>query len=539
MAYQALYRQWRPAAFSEMVGQELVVTALRNQVRTGRIGHAYLFTGSRGTGKTSMAKILARAVNCEHPEDGDACGLCDSCVRLQGEGSFDVLEYDAASNSRVDDMRDILETTQYPPQFGKYKIYIIDEVHMLSNSAFNALLKTLEEPPEYMIFVLATTEPQKVPATILSRCQRYDFTRIPAGQIAGRLREAADGAGAEATDGALNMIARAAEGGMRDALSILDMCIGYGVAVDEALVRKVLGTSDRDFLFRFAEALLEEDAAAVLTLVDQLMREGREPAVFAGEMARHLRALLMARHCGDDFPRLMELTPEDAEAYAGQAQNASDTRLMSMIDLFMAVEPNLRVTSSPRVALETAALHACLRTGEVDAAALRDRVEELEKKLASLQECIAPGAAAVRTDVPADARKPEGKAGAEPEKKAAAAAPAPSGDLQKIWKDAMSAAAKSHPGLFGMLNNGRLAEAEDDTFVWEAKKKDSFEESYLAIPANHDLMESILTQAAGRNCRFIIRTGTAKPAPKDGDGSGLQMFRETFGPENVIVQEGN
>ena len=199
MAYRALYRQWRPATFSQVVGQKAVIETLRNQVVTNRIAHAYLFCGSRGTGKTSTAKILAKAINCENPQDGDPCGECPNCLRVDNEESLDIIEIDAASNNGVDEMRDLRDTVKYPPQYGQYKVYIIDEVHMLSTSAFNALLKTLEEPPAHIVFILATTEPQKLPATILSRCQRFDFGRISAAQIQGRLREAVAGAGSEAT----------------------------------------------------------------------------------------------------------------------------------------------------------------------------------------------------------------------------------------------------------------------------------------------------------------------------------------------------
>ena len=283
MAYQALYRQWRPKDFSSMVAQEAVISTLRNQVMSGRVAHAYLFCGSRGTGKTSTAKILARAINCEHPVGGDPCGQCESCRRLLADESMDVMEIDAASNNGVEEIRNLRETVKYPPQQGKYKVYIIDEVHMLSTSAFNALLKTLEEPPAYVVFILATTEPQKLPATILSRCQRFDFGRIPAHQIAGRLRQAAEGAKAEASENALMLIARAAEGGMRDALSILDMCLGYSNQVTEDLVRNVLGTSDRSFLFRFADALEKEDASAVMRMIDELMRAGRKSCLRTSE----------------------------------------------------------------------------------------------------------------------------------------------------------------------------------------------------------------------------------------------------------------
>ncbi len=533
MAYQALYRQWRPMKFSEMVGQELVVTALRNQVQSGRIAHAYLFCGSRGTGKTSTAKILARAVNCENPQNGDACGACESCRRLQSESSFDLLEYDAASNSKVDDMREILETVQYPPQFGRYKVYIIDEVHMLSANAFNALLKTLEEPPGHMLFVLATTEPHKVPATILSRCQRYDFGRIPAEQIAGRLKEAAEGSGVTATEAALQRIARAAEGGMRDALSILDMCIGYGQTVDEDLVRRVLGASDRSFLFRFAEALANEDPASVLTLIDELMREGREPAVFAREIAGHLRSLLIAKNCPDEFPRLMELTREDAEAYIGQAETMSGTRLMSMIDLFMAVDSQLRFAASPRIALESAALHACLRTGEVDTTALLDRVAELEKKLAELQERLAGGAAVVRVSEAKHAESPKAE-GTKEEKKAR---PVGDKDMLKVWKDAMGILSRTSPGAFGFLSSGRLVDAQAGSFVWEPKDgANPFTAEYLRRPEQKSLIEKALGEASGLECRFSVAERNAAQGPLRTE-DGLKEIYETFGAGNVIVQE--
>ena len=216
MSYQALYRQWRPRNFSQMVGQENIVETLMHQVETGRIPHAYLFCGSRGTGKTSTAKIMARAINCEHPIHGDPCDSCETCRMLSSEESLDIIEMDAASNRGIEDARGLRESVKYPPQYGKYKVYIIDEVHMLTKEAFNALLKTLEEPPAHVVFILATTEPQQLPATILSRCQRFDFSRIPARQILGRLREAADDAGAKATDSALMVKAKASEGVMRD-----------------------------------------------------------------------------------------------------------------------------------------------------------------------------------------------------------------------------------------------------------------------------------------------------------------------------------
>ena len=529
--HQVLYRQWRPLSFSEVVGQELVVNALRNQVRTNRLSHAYLFCGSRGTGKTSTAKILARAVNCEKPQDGDACGECDSCRRLREESSFDVLEYDAASNSQVDKMRDILETVQYPPQYGKYKVFILDEVHMLTNNAFNALLKTLEEPPDYMIFILATTEPQKVPATILSRCQRYDFGRIPARQIAGRLKQAAEAEGIVASDAALMQIARAAEGGMRDALSILDMCIGYGQGLDEALVSRVLGTSGREFLFRFAEALILEDASAVIGMIDELMNAGHEPAVFARELAGHLRMLLLAKSIPDGFAAMRDLTGETAESYKGQADTASASRLMSMLDIFLNVDAELRYAASPRLALESAALHACLRTGENDPAALLDRVQTLEQELKDLRGQIASGAVRVtKREKPEETPAP---------KKNVSAQETPSGDktMHQIWKDALMALARKDAALFSVLNQGRLAGADDFTFHWTVSNSvDPIIAGLFRDPERVARVESILTETAGEQCRFLVE---GAPGPDETPAAGQQSMddvAETFG-QNFTIQD--
>ena len=364
MGYQALYRRYRPARFEDFVGQEAVIKTLRSQITSGRIAHAYLFCGTRGTGKTSTAKVFARAVNCEHPENGDPCGTCDTCRALAEENSLDILEIDAASNNGVDEIRDLREKVKYPPQTGRYRVYIIDEVHMLSQGAFNALLKTLEEPPAYVVFILATTEPQKLPATILSRCQRFDFGRIPAHQIIGRLRVALEEGHIQAEDAALSRIARAAEGGMRDAWSIMDMCLSYAQEEDggltEALVLRVLGAADKSFLFAFADRLIDSDAAGALALIDEMMRKGREVQVFVRDVSAHLRALMLADICGEEqLSGLLEVTREDAAEYVAQAKRTSHTRLMRMLDLFLASETDMKWAAQPRFALETAALRAC------------------------------------------------------------------------------------------------------------------------------------------------------------------------------------
>ena len=535
MAYQALYRQWRPVNFAGLVGQEHIAQALRYQVATGKIGHAYLFCGSRGTGKTSTAKIFARAVNCLKPMDGDACGVCENCRRSLADENLDIIEIDAASNNSVDNVRDLRDSIMFPPQFGKFKVYIIDEVHMLSSSAFNALLKTLEEPPAHVIFILATTEPQKLLATILSRGQRYDFGRIPADKIAARLREACEGAGAEATDEALHQIARAAEGGMRDALSILDLCIGYGQKVDSRLVRTVLGTSDRAFLFRFAEGLQNEDAGLLMEMVDELMRSGREAMVFVQEIAEHLRALMLAKAVPEGLDALLEITREDAEAYLGQADGFTDTRLLSMIDVFMAAESNLRYTSSPRIALETAVLKACLRTGETDTAALQERIAFLESQMKRIQEQISSGA--LQRCSPKAAAKQDTHPSSFSLPDATAKVLTPTGrKADDIWKETMNALKKTEPSIFNMLSLGRYMKTDGTHYVWEAPAGGDQYTVYLMQPDRARKINDLLTEYAGTESSIeaIQKGGKAKSVQED---QSLENLITTFGGEGIFTTQ--
>ncbi len=292
--YRALYRKWRPQRFEDVVGQRAIVTALKNQITAGRVGHAYLFTGVRGTGKTTCAKIFAKAVNCLHPVNGDPCGECEICKGIDNGSLLDVVEMDAASNNGVDDIRDLRDETAYTPSACQYKVYIIDEVHMLSTAAFNALLKTLEEPPAHVIFILATTEIQKVPATILSRCQRYDFTRIGPEDIARRVEYIAGEEKLELTSDGAELIARLADGALRDALSILDTCAGVTAKIDADVVRRMAGVTDRSYLFHISDALEAQDAAAALAQLAQLRQQSVDVKRLTEELIAHYRALMLA-----------------------------------------------------------------------------------------------------------------------------------------------------------------------------------------------------------------------------------------------------
>lgn len=547
MAYRALYRQWRPKDFSHMVGQRAIIETLRNQVVSDRIAHAYLFCGSRGTGKTSTAKILARAINCEHPENGDPCGKCPNCIRMENEESLDIIEIDAASNNGVDEMRDLRETVKYPPQYGKYKVYIIDEVHMLSTSAFNALLKTLEEPPAHIVFILATTEPQKLPETILSRCQRFDFGRIAVSDIQGRLKEAAEGSGAKVTPGALMVIARAAEGGMRDALSILDMCLGYGNEIDEDMVRGILGTCDQGFLFRFANALATENTRELFGMIDQVMRNGRDPSVFIKDISYHIRTLLLAKCCPEEIGEILDLTDEDADEFRNQAEDFTVTRLMTILELTMNAESEMRFSSSQRLTLENVCLKCCLRTGESDAQALSDRIAELEKKIEELNERIARGipaapaggasAGPAAAGIPAVSAR-EKKTEAVKKETATAAEPV-AADVQAAWKEAMNRLSKEDPRIWGLLTQGKIA-CEGNEIRWTPLKAEGAE--YFIAPLNREEkkaeIRNILKAVTGTDYAFsagVPAAGESRPAENNSEQAYINQLYETFGKEPVDI----
>ena len=382
MSYTALYRKFRPQTFTDVKGQDPIVTTLKNQIKADRIGHAYLFCGTRGTGKTSVAKIFARAVNCEHPVDGSPCMECEVCKSIADGSALNVIEIDAASNNGVDNIREIREEVTYSPTVGRYKVYIIDEVHMLSTGAFNALLKTLEEPPAYVIFILATTEVHKIPVTILSRCQRYDFRRITNDTIAARLTDLLAQEQVQAEEKAVRYIAKAGDGSMRDALSLLDQCIAFylGQELTYDKVLEVLGAVDTEIFSRLLSAVLSEDVPQAMKIVEELTISGRELTQFAADFCWYLRNLLLMKSA-DDMEDFLDISSENLQTLKDQAAKVESTVLMRYIRVFSTLLNDLKYSSQKRILTEVALIKLCKPAMETDTASLTDRILHLEEKM--------------------------------------------------------------------------------------------------------------------------------------------------------------
>lgn len=382
MSYTALYRKFRPSAFQDVKGQDHIVTTLRNQLKANRIGHAYLFTGTRGTGKTTVAKIFARTVNCENPTEDGPCGECRICKAIAAGASMNVIEIDAASNNGVDNIRDIVEQVSYSPAEGKYKVYIIDEVHMLSIGAFNALLKTLEEPPSYVIFILATTEVHKLPVTILSRCQRYDFKRISIDTITGRMQELIAAEKVPVEEKALRYIAKLADGSLRDALSLLDQCIAFhlGQELTYDMVLDVLGAVDTEVFSRLLRNVLERNVMGCITLLEEIVMQGRELTQFVTDFTWYLRNLLLVQS-SDHLEDVIDMSTDNLMRLKEEAQIVEMDKIVRYIRIFSELSGQIRYASQKRILVEIALIKLCRPDMESSQDALLDRIRQVEEQV--------------------------------------------------------------------------------------------------------------------------------------------------------------
>ena len=455
MSYMALYRKFRPSEFSEVRGQDHIVTTLKNQIKADRIGHAYLFCGTRGTGKTTVAKIFAKAVNCEHPVDGNPCGTCAACRSIAAGASMNVIEIDAASNNGVDNIREIREEVAYSPTEGKYKVYIIDEVHMLSIGAFNALLKTLEEPPSYVIFILATTEAHKIPVTILSRCQRYDFRRITADVITDRLRELTEKEGVQTEEKALRYIARAADGSMRDALSLLDQCIAFylGQELTYDHVLDVLGAVDTEVYSRLLRLTLARDLPGVMGQIEELVVQGRELSQFVTDFTWYLRNLLLLKTTDrpEEAEEVLDVSTENLRRLQEEAHMLETDTLMRYIRIFSELGGQIRYASQKRVLVEVAFIKLCRPAMETNTDVILDRIRILEQQFEENMAALSAGAGAYLYQNPAP---PPGDAQA-----GEAPPPAPEAlpeDVAAVVKNWHGVTARLHPLLRTYLKGAQL-----------------------------------------------------------------------------------
>ena len=382
MSYTALYRKFRPDSFIDVKGQDHIVTTLKNQINADRIGHAYLFCGTRGTGKTTIAKIFAKAVNCEHPTDGNPCNECETCQAISAGSSMNVIEIDAASNNGVDNIREIRDEVAYSPTSGRFKVYIIDEVHMLSIGAFNALLKTLEEPPSYVIFILATTEAHKIPITILSRCQRYDFKRIALTTISDRLWELLNEEQVESEERALKFISKKADGSMRDALSLLDQCIAFylGEKLTYDHVLEVLGAVDTDEFSKLLREVLQQDITRVIAHLEELVMQGRDLSQLVTDFTWYMRNLLLLK-TSDNMEDVLDVSTENMKQLQEEAGMVREDTLMRYIRVFSELTNQIKYASSKRILIEIAFIKLCKLEMESDEMSLVERIRELEKKM--------------------------------------------------------------------------------------------------------------------------------------------------------------
>ncbi len=512
--YQALYRKWRPRTFSDVSGQETVTTALKNELKTGRLSHAYLFTGCRGTGKTTCAKILAKAVNCLHPVDGDPCNECEICRGIDSGAILDVTEIDAASNNGVDSIRDLRDEVAYTPVSGKYRVYIIDEVHMLSAGAFNALLKTLEEPPAHVIFILATTEVHKLPATILSRCQRFDFGRIRPEEIAARIQYVAKEESLTVTQEAAMLLARLADGALRDALSLLDQCASVSHQIDMNTVTQVTGMAGQETLAALTDCVARQDAAGALAQVDTLYRSAKDMERLCAEWVTYLRNLMIL-HSVADPGELVVASPEELSRMRQQATGLGLPTILHTMEVLQGTLDRLRGGVSRRVEMEMAVIRLCDPRLDDSAAALLHRLDALESAVKAGAPVTAPAPASAPAVPPAPATpdpEPVPAPEAIPTPEAAFAqppvpapeVPADTGEETPFapWVEVLERLRLSCPPLHGVLWDSTALQKDGSLIICT---ENALFTQLLKDEGNKNLMAEAIQQVTGRTYRMKLR----------------------------------
>lgn len=497
MSYTALYRKFRPATFAEVKGQDHIVTTLKNQLRAGRIGHAYLFTGTRGTGKTSVAKIFAKTVNCENPTEDGPCGECRICKAIAAGASMNVIEIDAASNNGVDNIREIVEEVSYSPAEGKYKVYIIDEVHMLSIGAFNALLKTLEEPPSYVIFILATTEVHKLPITILSRCQRYDFKRISIETIVERMRDLVNQEQARVEDKALRYVAKIADGSMRDALSLLDQCIAFhlGNELTYDMALDVLGAVDTGVFSELLRHVLDRDVLGCVSLLEEIVMQGRELTQFVTDFTWYLRNLMLVQ-ASDNLEDVIDVSTDNLTRLKEEAQALSFDQVSRYIHVFSDLAGQIKYASQKRILVEIALIKLCKPDMQTSDEAVLDRIRQVEDRLAQAEK----GAFSQIV-----VQQAPGVVGAVPPKEAPKLERAVPEEIQGVVRNWPAIAGNADNPMKLYLKNARLSLGRENELI--VALEDGLASDYFTRdPAHVEQVERLIGDFCGKAVKVVIQT---------------------------------
>ena len=501
--YRALYRKWRPTVFSDVSGQPHVTQTLMNEVETGKLSHAYLFTGSRGTGKTTCAKILAKAVNCLHPAGGNPCGECEICRGIDDGSVLDVIEIDAASNNGVDNIRDLREEANFTPARAKYRVYIIDEVHMLSIGAFNALLKILEEPPSYVLFILATTEVHKLPPTILSRCQRFDFHHIPPESIAERLKYVAAEEKIDLTDEAAVLIARYADGALRDALSLLDRCSARGETITPDVVTACAGIAGKEYLFRMADCIASQNAADALRLIGELHTASCNMERLCVELTEHFRNLMVTKVVRDP-QNLIICSKEDLTAYHTQSERFTLEAILHILSLLGDTTANLKRGLDRKIETEMAVLRLCTPSLSTDPDAMLRRISELERKCSAGITAAAPSAPVQSQTPPAQTEPPKAEAAPQepPEEPQVSKTAAPiqnKPELFKLWPEVLLILKDTCKPISGLLSGSTAAISENTLRI---RSGNAALTQFLSIPLYRNAIQNAVEKVSGQKMQI-------------------------------------
>ncbi len=538
MAYTALYREWRPKKFEDVVGQKHITVTLKNQIKSNRIAHAYLFSGTRGTGKTSTAKILAKAVNCTNLEDGEPCNKCEMCKKINAGLSIDVIEMDAASKRRLEDIKDVIEKVKYPPQEGKYKVYVMDEVHMLTAEAVNAFLKTLEEPPLNVIFILATTDPQKLPVTILSRCQKFDFRRIKNSDIFNRLRDIVKEQGVFADDKSLNLISRMSDGAMRDALSILDQAISMGGGkVDYELVVNMLGLVTNENMIKLTDSIIEKSIESSMKVIDDIVFSGKDIYNFIRDMITHLRNLLMAK-VSKEPEEILDMSEENIELIKAQSKKMKSEEIMRNIRILQDAEEQSKWIKQSRIYLELAVIKMCKIEYDTSKEVILARLNRLEEALKEGEikvscERIVPKI--VKAEAKENMNKKDiVKETIQPVKEENIYSKLTLDIVKRSWKDILEAfKSKRHMVLFAALTTGEIDNCDKGIITIKYEKDYSFNKQRLEKDENRKIVESIFSEILKEKVKIHYHIDFENV--EGFSNSPEKVLRDTFGEDVVEI----